>query len=376
MQEILKRLELIKTAITIEDEEIIGLQIIKLNTFTIDNKVEKIVQLLELSEYTNAVKYIEDYIAQYNGVVIYEDKEISALKLELKMLEQKLQVLSEEQTEYLNEINEFNVMYTLQLGEIIRKILELKEALLQRKVNEKQEAFDEVKNEYEDLKEKVSDLEDELKKLDEFDDAYDVLYEKLQNAKEQLNQKRKEAKQAKDALEEDELFQEYEEAREDYDEFSKEHEEIISLERFELNEEEQKELKKLFRQASRLCHPDIVTDELKEQAHKIMAQLNDAYKQKNLQQIKKILSSLESGIVFDIASDKINNVELLKTKIIDIRQQLSAVTAEVDEIRNDETFKTLQKIDDIDEYFSDLKEQFQNQYKILSDTEQNKEVVL
>ncbi len=360
MIKILKRLELIKTAIAIEDEEIIGLQIQKLKTFTIDDKVEKILKLLKADEYADALVCIEEYMQEYSGVVIYEDKEIGALRLELKVLEHKLQVSSEEKNEYLNDINEYNIEYNLYLGEILRRILQLKEGLLQRKVKEKKDTFDRIRNEYKSLKQEVSDLEDELEKLDEFDDAYDALYEALQNLKKKLNEKRKKVKQAKEALKKDEDFQEYEEAKEDHKEFNKEYEEVISQERFELNKEEQKELKKFFRQASRLCHPDIVTDELKEQAHEIMAQLNEAYKQKDLQQVKRILSSLESGIVFEIASDKINNAELLKAKITDIREQFDAVTVEIEEIREDETFKTLQEIDDLTAYFEQMKIQMES----------------
>ena len=42
MQQILKRLELIKTSIAIEDEEIIELQMTKLSNMTIDDDVQEI----------------------------------------------------------------------------------------------------------------------------------------------------------------------------------------------------------------------------------------------------------------------------------------------------------------------------------------------
>lgn len=42
MQQILKRLELIKTSIAIEDEEIIELQVVKLSTMPIDDDVQEI----------------------------------------------------------------------------------------------------------------------------------------------------------------------------------------------------------------------------------------------------------------------------------------------------------------------------------------------
>jgi len=372
MIKILKRLELIKTAITIEDEEIIELQIQKLKTYDIDAEVASILNYLASNGYADALAQIDIYVQKYSGMVVYEDKEVNALKLELKVLEHKLQEMSEKKNEYLNDINEFNVEYSLHLGELIRNILKLKEELLQKKVKEKQESFKETKKEYEDLKQEVNDLERHLEELDEFDDAYDEVYEELQDRKEQLNAKRKETKQAKEALEEDESFQAYEEVKEDYKEFNKEYEEVVSQERFELNEEEQKELKKLFRQASRLCHPDIVTDELKDQAHKIMAQLNEAYKQKDLQQVKKVLASLESGIVFEVASDKINDSEVLKAKILDIREKIDDMKSELEEIQDDDTFKTLQNIDNLDTYFETMKEQLQIQYDSLHGLEEEK----
>ncbi len=367
VNQILKRLELIKTAIAIEDEEIIELQELKLKTLSIDNKVEDILQLLEKDDYHHALIQIEGYLQKQSGVAIYEDKEAAALKLELKALEQKLQRLSEKRDEYLNEFSEFNTEYSLRLGKIIGKILKLKEELLQRKIREKQEVFDEIKQEYEDLKQEVNDLEKELEDLDEFDDEYDELYEELQRQKEQLNKKRKETKRAKKEVEEDEEFQEYEEVKEDYEKFNKEYEEVINQERFELDEKEKKELKKLFRKASRLCHPDIVTNEHKEQAHRIMTQLNEAYRQKDLHQVKIILASLQNGIVFEVASDKINDTKILKAKIVDIRGKIDAVGTEIEELQEDDTFKTLREIDDWDEYFDEMREQLQAQYSALLD---------
>jgi hypothetical protein len=57
----------------------------------------------------------------------------------------------------------------------------------------------------------------------------------------------------------------------------------------------------------------------------LMARLNDAYAQKDLQTVQKILDSLKNGIVFEIASDKINNVKILKAKIVDIREKIDMV---------------------------------------------------
>lgn len=44
-----------------------------------------------------------------------------------------------------------------------------------------------------------------------------------------------------------------------------------------LNDDEKIEIKKLYKKAARLCHPDIVPIELKEKAHELMQLLNEAY---------------------------------------------------------------------------------------------------
>ena len=367
MMKILKRLELIKTAISIEDEEIIELQVVKLETLDIDEDIVEILKLLKRSDYVTGLSKIESYMQRHIGMVVYEDKEISALKLELKALELKLQTLSEEKTEYLNDINEFNVQYNLHLGGLIQKILKLKKEIFQNKIKIKQESFENLNSEYNDLKEEVDTLEEELAGINAFDDEYDALYEKLQNLKEQLNEKRKETKQAKEELKDDEVFQEYEEVREDYAEFSKEYEESINQEKFELNDEEQKELKKLFRKASRLCHPDIVTDKLKQQAHEVMAELNQAYKEKDLERVKKILASLESGMVFEVASDKINDKMLLRAKITDMRNKIEDANVEIGSIKEDETYETLTEIDDLEDYFGTMKDNLQTQLNNLQE---------
>ncbi len=41
-----------------------------------------------------------------------------------------------------------------------------------------------------------------------------------------------------------------------------------------MTEDERTELKRLWRQASKLCHPDLVDNELKNEAHGMMVQLN------------------------------------------------------------------------------------------------------
>jgi DNA repair exonuclease SbcCD ATPase subunit len=379
MQNILKRLELIKTAIAIEDEEIIALQVDKLQTMNTDADVQNILAKIADNDYGNVVSDIENYIDRFSGVVVYEDKELQGLRLELKVLENKLQELSEEKSEYLNAIDEFNTQYHLKLGDILQKILKLREELLHKAVKEKEETFTKLKKEYEALKEessvvenKIDTLQEELDNTDEFDDKYDVLYEELQALKEELrqkkealNEKRKETKEAKKALDEDDVSKEYQESKKDYEEFNKEHKEILEEERFELTADEQNELKKLFRKAARLCHPDIVAKELKEQALIIIQELNNAYAKKDLEKVKEILHSLESGKSFDIASDTITNVEVLREKIAEIRNTIVSIEKELAAIKEDEVTRIIEENKDLNKYFESVKEQLESEYERL-----------
>ena len=66
MKQIIKRLELIKTAIAIEDEEIIELQVMKLQKMELDDRVVSILQSLETLDYADAILSIEHYIKRYS----------------------------------------------------------------------------------------------------------------------------------------------------------------------------------------------------------------------------------------------------------------------------------------------------------------------
>jgi len=373
MKHILKRLELIKTSISIEDEEIIDLQVMKLKSIECDNEVKEILTQISSSNYGDVVILIDNYISKYSGMVVYEDKELQGLKLELKVLENRLQELSQKRDEYNNDINEFNILYSLKLGKLIKNILKLRKEILYKQTIQKEEEYQKTKNEYEELKSQKVDLEERLKSLDEFDDEYDEVYEELQGLNENINKKRKETKEAKEEIEEDPKHQEYEESKKEYEEFSSEYEEIKNEERFEIDEDDKKELKKLFRRASKLCHPDIVVDELKEQATEIMKELNNAYTRKDLSKIKELLHLLESGLVFTVASDSIDNKELLKDKIIDIRKNIETAENEIANIKTDDTFETINNIDDWDEYFESLETELQKEYDKLKDNLQDLE---
>jgi hypothetical protein len=74
-----------------------------------------------------------------------------------------------------------------------------------------------------------------------------------------------------------------------------------------------------------------------------------------LKKVKEILTMLESGNGFEVASDKINDKQLLKLKTKDIRSKIDEIIHEMDTIKSDDTFRMIQEIEDWENYFDLLK---------------------
>ena len=374
MTQILKRLEIIKSSIAIEDEEVIELQVMKLQKLEIDDEVKAIVVNLEEMNYAKALKDIENYLSKYSGVVEYVDSEVQGLKLELKSLESKIQKLVEQKTEYLNDIEEFNREYNLHLGELIKEILELKKEILYKQTIKQQKAkkryqediqtFEDTKETIEELKSTIDELETALESIDEDDEnyeelsqAYNELKSELEKLETELELQEDELEKAKEFIEDETIEQEYEEVNSHYEEFESEYEHIKeSVQNSQtLNDEEKKELKSLYKKAARLCHPDIVPDELKEKAHELMQKLNDAYSKKDISKVKEILHSLQNGTSFEVSSETIEDKELIRAKIKEYLKNIEAIKSEIEEIKEDETYQTIVELDDWDEYFKELR---------------------
>lgn len=305
---------------------------------------------------------------------IYEDKELSELKLQLKSFESRLQELIEQKTEYLNDLDEFNRAYNLHLGDIIKTILKLRKEILYKKTIKQQKlkakyqedlktfeeteaTIDELKNTIDELKSALDQIDEHHEDYDELLSAYDELNGELSKLEQELDKQESELKKTKESLDDDEVFQQYEEAKSTFDDFDESYQHIkaIQKQKIELGDEEKAKLKNLFRKAARLCHPDIVPDELKDQATQIMQQLNAAYDKQDLAGVKKILESLENGRGFEVSSDRINNKEQLKEKIKEYKANIANIESEIEEILQDETYQTITTLDDWDAYFDDLK---------------------
>ena len=150
-------------------------------------------------------------------------------------------------------------------------------------------------------------------------------------------------------------------AEKDFNDYSKEYEISKDEKINELTEDEQKELKQKYRKASKLCHPDVVSEEQKELADKIFAELNTAYARNDLKRVREILENLEKGDFFVNKSDAINEKQLLKTEIEKLRLRIMELKEQVQSIKASEAFSTITSIDDWEEYFANAKQNLTKQ---------------
>lgn len=297
MKEILKRLDIIKSCISIEDEESLYFQVQRLKTLELDNDVEEILNLIENTDFQKVITLIDNYIHRFTSLVVYEDKEIQGLKLELKVFEKELLALSCELEEYHSQINSFNSKYHKELGLLIEEVLILRE-----------EYFEHL---YKDDKKR---------------------YE-----------------------------YEYFEAKKDFENFHEEIKKFRLDDPRELSKKEKEELKRLYKKASRLCHPDIIEEHKRDEAQEIFKELNAAYQQNDIKKVSDILNNLLRGENFSFESDVLFDRNILRNKIEITKDKIKVVKTEIEVIKRDKTYKLINSIENLEEYIYEMKKELKDE---------------
>jgi hypothetical protein len=131
----------------------------------------------------------------------------------------------------------------------------------------------------------------------------------------------------------------YEEAENDERQYREQVDTEKEKEIFELTDEQKLELKKKFRKATVLCHPDKVADEFKEAAQRIFIELKQAYDANDLKKVTEILDDLEKGNFFKTKSETVQEKDLLKVAIAKLKRQIKILETEIITIKESDTFK-------------------------------------
>jgi phosphatidylserine/phosphatidylglycerophosphate/cardiolipin synthase-like enzyme len=158
----------------------------------------------------------------------------------------------------------------------------------------------------------------------------------------------------------------YEELENEFRQKNEEYEHEVSRDIPELTKDEYASIKDMYRDASKYCHPDssncIFQD--KSEANTIFSQLSDAYKNNDIQRVKMMLDELKAGNVSNI--ENINDLEILKAKLLSLQQKYEMLLFELKSIRNSDDYKLITSISNWDDYFTEQKQNLESEYNNLN----------
>lgn len=127
LKKVLKRLELIKILVSLEEVDELNVHISKLEEQILSSDIETIVDYLKKKSYNEALKLIEVFINMHNNLIVFNDPEINNLKLEIKTLEAEVSHLLDKKADLEKLIYEFGIRHSKELGEILVKILQCRQ---------------------------------------------------------------------------------------------------------------------------------------------------------------------------------------------------------------------------------------------------------
>lgn len=365
MNKIIKRLEIIKSAIELEDEEIIQQQLVHLQRESGDPVITAIAQAIETRRFSDAMREIATWLQNQRAVTNWQDPAIAASKLELKALENQLRELIDTRNTRIQILDEFNDQYHLRLGPLMSRILELRKqlaasALRRQEAERRRREIDYLScQQYISLAvDRLAQLKQQWMGMDSASRAAVDIRQRIQQQTELITDLLAEIRELEadfSRQDDSDTRQAQEEAAHEYEEYQEQQQD--AQHRFardqRLSPDERNELKRLWRQASRLCHPDVVADELKEKAHQMMVQLNLARQNADLAAIRALLTQLQSGLEPMMASDRLNNLDHLRQKIQQLRIQIDALIKEIAGLEAENAWRLATSVRDKEAYFSE-----------------------
>ena len=126
-----------------------------------------------------------------------------------------------------------------------------------------------------------------------------------------------------------------------------------------LSPQQSQELKKLYRKACRLCHPDMVDEPFRQEAIELFHKLNEAHQKKDIAKVREILDYLEHHQRLNTKT--LSDLETLKKKKSELTTQTMTLEIEINDLKADTTYKKIKAIDDWERYFNTTRKQLEQE---------------
>lgn len=297
------RLETLKNVILLEDNEDITFQIEKLKKYIIPTKDDNINSVIKIIDLVSSQTYGE-----------------------------AMQLIND----FVNRFRSLTIYFDSEIS-----ALKLEMRALELQIS----SLDDEKNEFENL---IHEFEVRHNK-----ELGELLINILKLRKERLKY---------EAIDNENKRKEYEEAEKEYNQYNSQFKNTKNIIIIDLDETQKKELKCIYRNASKLCHPDVVDDIFKKEAELLFKELNDANASNNLDKVKEIYENLKKGI-FKSHSQSINEKAEILRVVLKLRIKRNQLEEIVNNIKSSEVFKTVSSIEDLDSYFIEIKEKLLEELK-------------
>lgn len=131
----------------------------------------------------------------------------------------------------------------------------------------------------------------------------------------------------------------------------------------DFNEIAEQEIRRLYRQAVMLAHPDrhINDPERMAQANAYMAQLNDAYQRRDLATVRQLVQDLNDGLLFLAPPEITLDLDALQQWHQRLADRYTALQAEINRLRADEAYQLISTSPNLAPHFDTLRERMQQQ---------------
>lgn len=281
--EIIARLQTLQSLLELRDFELVDTVALRLETDRGQIGVGEVLDCLANRRYADASVLVAKLLSDGTRLVRWTDPEFALLEAELEQLAAELAELETEQAEVGHLLARFQAAFDRALGDRIARLLKLRMDARQR--------------------------------------------------------------HAEAAPEEAETQSKYEEARRDYEQHRAEEEvrrEAGERAEWDLSEEEEQELKRLYRAAAKRCHPDAVADEHIEAAAAMFRELNDAYQAGDLDQVRRIAERAAAGLFETEARDENpeRRKERLRARIAVVRESIARTRAELESLKESPSYRS------------------------------------
>ena len=262
--------------------ELVSVAALRLESERGEKEIAAVLHALEDHRYAEAAGLINKLLSDGTRPARWTDPEIALLEVELERLTAALADLETEQAELEHLVSRFQAAHNEALGERLTRLLKLRLRLLEWQIQTHPE--------------KQTDFDQASRDFDEFQRDQEI------------------------------------------------HKETDTRTKWELSGEEQKELKRLFRKGSKMCHPDLVPAEHHDTAAQMFRDLRKAYDEGDLARVRQLQRRAEAGLfeAADNAGDSDERKkERLRARITGIREALERTRTRVDGIKHSSTYQTM-----------------------------------